>query len=224
MYTGQTVIDLTGAKHDTPDIEAQDDISKNDFATTLSKYDTGERASILHLYIKDFSVPDWDKTLWKPLAKDITKILKSGRDVLVACSGGHGRTGVAISILAHLIDPELVGESPIEWLRKLYCKKVVENQKQIDYIYEVLGLGEPPKELKPAKVPVVSYQTSSPGFAGSLTPSYTPKESYWKGSAHNPPLSSGAYQNVGGITVPVHGGIDTITDEEWGSLMDENFG
>lgn len=222
MYAGDTIIDLTGNKKDQPDIEAQDETARKDFLTTLNKYNTKEAASILHLYIPDFNIPNWDKSLWKPLAKDIVHILKSGRDVLVACAGGHGRTGVAISILAYLIDPALVGNSPITWLRKIYCKKVVESQKQIDYIYEVLELGESPKALKPAKTVTVSSPASSTGW-GSASPGYSYKEGYFKNFPHQP-ITPGAYQNIGGKTVPVSGPLSDIPDEEWDSMMHDHFG
>lgn len=101
----------------------------------------------LALPIPDFGVPKWHREVWNALARDIAWILGSGTSVLVACTGGHGRTGLAVSILSHLFS--VTNGCPITWLRDRYCDGAVETERQARYIYDVLGLGEPPEEVLP---------------------------------------------------------------------------
>jgi hypothetical protein len=208
MYKGDMIIDLTAAKTNSADIEPQDEIARAGFPSLLSHVaeETAE-LGLLHLYIQDFSVPTWNAKLWKPLVVDIKALLRSGTDVLVACAGGHGRTGVAVSIIAHMIDPLLVGNDPITWVREKYCEKIVENDKQIKYIFNTLKLGEPPKGLKPAKEVFVSSSVPSGSYInGKWEPKSAPK------LGPPPPLKQGSYSNIGGVIVSTERGLD---DEAW---------
>ena len=162
IMVGDVVIDLTGNKTLSQDIEAQDKVAAKLFKRTISAEKTGT-AAILHLYIPDGQIPDWDEKVWNILAADVVTILGTGKDILLCCLGGHGRTGIAASILAYLIDPKTVGNSPIEWLREIYCEKVVENRKQVDYIHEVLDLPVAPASLEGSKVWYTPPSKSSSG-------------------------------------------------------------
>ena len=161
IMIGDVIIDLTGNKKLAQDIEPQDKLAAKLFKKTIAA-EKNASAAILHLYIPDGKVPYWDRKIWKILAADVTAILGSGTDILLCCLGGHGRTGIAAAILTHLIDPDMAGENPIQWVRDKYCEKVVENQTQIDYIHEVLGLPKAPESLKGSKSHI-HYTTYSGG-------------------------------------------------------------
>lgn len=73
--------------------------------------------------IDDFSVPSFKAM--DDIIQFISENVKIG-NMLVSCIGGHGRTGTVLSIWAGLHDIE----KPIEYVRKIYCKKAVETVSQ----------------------------------------------------------------------------------------------
>lgn len=99
----------------------------------------------------DGSVPSLDREFWQSLLKDL-KFVSKGKDfkVLVSCQGGHGRTGTALSILYGLCYPEI--ENPIQAVRDMYCKHVVETTTQVGYVGKILN-----KELLAAGTHVPSW-------------------------------------------------------------------
>ena len=164
MMTKMMVIDLTGNKTLQSDIEAKDKLAARAFAGTIKADKQSSSTGILHLYIPDGGVGRFPDETWPILAAEVLEILSKGKDVLVCCMGGHGRTGIAAAIIAYLIDPEMTGSNPVEWVRDKYCKEIVENQSQIDYIWKILGLGDPPAKLKGSKLPYSPGQYRG-GFA-----------------------------------------------------------
>lgn len=124
------------------------------FAGTISRaeaLDKGEPIGVLDFHIPDFGVPEWGAEVWIALAADIEIAIDAGIDVLIACMGGHGRTGMAISILSYLLDIVPKGEDPILWTRNSHCQNAVESDKQIFYVYETLGLPDNPQVKTPKK-------------------------------------------------------------------------
>lgn len=94
----------------------------------------------------DFSVPNnLGKEFWLALIDDIKE--KGIKTVSCQCMGGHGRTGVQLSILMHYLTPEdkrtwsdaadLVME-----VRRRMCEHCVESKSQQTYIAEVCDLPE----------------------------------------------------------------------------------
>jgi protein-tyrosine phosphatase len=92
----------------------------------------------LSLPIKDFGVPPFDYKFWLALARDVQGIIERGESVLIACVGGHGRTGMVAAILLELIDPSVMYD-PIDRVRKNYCEEAVETAGQERYIYTILA-------------------------------------------------------------------------------------
>lgn len=90
---------------------------------------------VLTLDWEDFGVPELDTAWWVRLNDALAKI---DGDVIFYCEGGHGRTGTAMSILAHM-NGWCGRQDPVEWLRAVYCKSVVEAEKQIIYIEKITG-------------------------------------------------------------------------------------
>lgn len=127
---GMVVIDLTGG----------DMIHEHSTGTSMPQvFASIQRLSVdyVSLPITDFAVPrsKFTNRFWRRFATEIDGVLQSGRDVLVCCQGGHGRTGMVVSILAALI----VGiKEPIEWLRSVYCQEAVETENQERYVTAVI--------------------------------------------------------------------------------------
>lgn len=62
----------------------------------------------------------------------VNELLKESNKITVSCTGAHGRTGTMLSIILHLLFPEIT--DPVMWLRNNYCKNAVETFKQIGYL------------------------------------------------------------------------------------------
>ena len=73
--------------------------------------------------IDDFDVPSFE-TMNK-IIEFVAENVKTG-NILTSCIGGHGRTGIVLSIWAGLNGIE----KPIEYVRKIYCEKAVETLSQ----------------------------------------------------------------------------------------------
>lgn len=84
---------------------------------------------------RDYGVPDLSTGDWNKILKAIQK---EGRNVVVACVGGHGRTGTTLAILAGLFGATKT--DPVSWVRKRYCVKAVENIDQEEYVEIITGI------------------------------------------------------------------------------------
>lgn len=133
------VIDLTGTEHKWWDIPvAFDEDSKKFLPFLMRAY-----AGWLSLPFPDYGTPKGMsiKSQWVGMATTIQSILKEGKDVLVACHGGHGRSGLFCSIVGHLLHGNSDGwNSPVEKVRSIHCKDAVETLAQEKYVYDILGL------------------------------------------------------------------------------------
>ena len=71
-----------------------------------------------------------------PVVDGMLRVLKRGGRVHVGCIGGHGRTGLVLSVLMWRL-----GEAdPIKWLRCNYCTKAVESKAQVDWLSREYGM------------------------------------------------------------------------------------
>jgi len=110
--------------------------------------------------IKDFGIPNQRKEDWMNLALDILDLLKDEKSVLIACAGGHGRTGLVGSILGNLLKVPGYDTDPIGTLRASYCKEAIETREQENYVLRMCGLPEkaaPPSSY--TSVPVTTTTT-----------------------------------------------------------------
>ena len=117
---------------------------------------TGDKTPLRHsgnyysIHINDFGVPQWSLFFWESLAMMVYDELKYG-DVLIACQGGHGRSGMVIAILSYLMlnkryirvtNRELLQKDPIVWIRSVHCYEAVETVSQEILVYETcLAMG-----------------------------------------------------------------------------------
>lgn len=87
-------------------------------------------------------IVNWEDGEVAPLSRnDWTNILKEvvsiGKDVLVFCMGGHGRTGTALAILGGLCGA-FNPKNAVASIRKYYCKYAVETKEQEEYVKRIL--------------------------------------------------------------------------------------
>lgn len=137
------VIDLTGTEP--IDVESPfktlNSQAEKSFGKTIAAATVERQLPWLSFKIKDFGTPTIKREVWDVLATDIWKLMSEGSNVLLACAGGHGRTGTAASILCYLLNKE-VGD-PVEYLRNVYCELAVETYEQHKYVNRILDLPEP---------------------------------------------------------------------------------
>jgi hypothetical protein len=134
------VIDLTGNEHKYWDIP----IAFDEVSQAFMPYLAQSYAGWLSLPFPDFGTPKGltTKTQWEGITSTIRGILKEGKDVLVACHGGHGRSGLFCAIVGYLLNsPENRNwKSPVDQLRSIHCSEAVETLAQERYVYDILGL------------------------------------------------------------------------------------
>jgi hypothetical protein len=83
----------------------------------------------------DMGAPSLTLGFWR---EAVRLIRKSKRPVGVCCIGGHGRTGTALAMLAHVMTGGGIGD-PVAWVRKIYCENAVESAAQIEYVRSLTG-------------------------------------------------------------------------------------
>lgn len=141
------VIDLTGLEHKYWDIPiAYDEASKAFLPFLMQAY-----AGWLSLPFPDYGTPAGLKTFeqWQGITKTITKILSEGHDVLVACAGGHGRSGLFCAIVGYILNiaDDPTWASPVEKMRQIHCDEAIETYAQEKFVYDVLGLRIKPQHV-----------------------------------------------------------------------------
>lgn len=135
------VIDLTGTEHKFREKATAFDPVSEAFLPLVQAPDC---KGWLSLPFPDLGTPTNITTYqqWAGISNLIQGILKNGTHVLVACLGGHGRSGIFCAIVGYILgrnsNPEW--ESPVEYLRKIHCLDTVETYKQEEYVYKILGL------------------------------------------------------------------------------------
>jgi len=72
----------------------------------------------------------------------LAETLKGFRRVYIGCGAGIGRTGTALSILAHLHGVVPPSKGPIAWVREVYNKGAVETAQQRRYVAKITGVEE----------------------------------------------------------------------------------
>lgn len=90
----------------------------------------------LMFHISDGHAPKNHET-FTAMVKWLQSQLIAGKKVHIGCIGGHGRTGTVLAALTRVIDPSIT--DAIGYVRKHYCKKAVESQKQVDYLMQQWG-------------------------------------------------------------------------------------
>lgn len=119
----------------------------------------------LRLHVRDGHAPQWDAESAEALATRILWFINRGTDVVIYCQGGHGRTGTVVSAMLPLLVANaqtVLMPNPVSWLRKVYCKEVVESKEQLDWIKKIVagydrGFEFDWSEVEISKAPIVYY-------------------------------------------------------------------
>ncbi len=92
------------------------------------------RIPTLYVPIEDYGIPTVeDMDLIVSFIKYHTS---KGKEVVVSCIGGHGRTGAVLAVWAGLNGVE----NPIEYVREHYCECAVETEEQEEFVEYYLGI------------------------------------------------------------------------------------
>lgn len=138
-YNGNTfVIDLTGDEHkysNTPQAFGTD-------AEKLMQCVSNSHAGWLSLPFPDFQIPKnmTSYQQWYDMAMGIKDILAGDKDVLVACLGGHGRSGLFCAIVGYILNNGAGWDNPVEKIRGIHCSEAIETSPQEQFVYDILGL------------------------------------------------------------------------------------
>lgn len=125
-----------------------------DYAMTFTKrrfpWEVGHE---IRFKITDRDIPTNFEDFNKLVEWTIAMIM-NGQKVHAGCIGGHGRTGLFFSALVKVM---LDQEDATTYVRENYCKKAVESQKQVDWLYDKYGI----QKVKPRDPPVLHSTTNS---------------------------------------------------------------
>ena len=112
-----------------------------------------ETVPTLDLDWPDGLVPFVDAKFWKELVLQLHMRQEGSVDPIVlrvACQGGMGRTGTALSIIYGLLTGS---DDPITHVRKLYSQTAVEQPAQVNYVADMLGKDMPAHVMKETLYP-----------------------------------------------------------------------
>lgn len=79
----------------------------------------------------------WPVEVLKRRALEVCAMLRSGKRVLIACTGGHGRTGTLLAAVIALLCPDFA--DPVGHIREIYCHEAVEGRLQEVAVEAVMG-------------------------------------------------------------------------------------
>jgi len=104
----------------------------------------GDTPTVIEIDWPDYSIPsNLGPSWWKALIQDIKD--NNIKTISTQCMGGHGRTGVQLAILAHLMIPKekhtwTTAAELITWIRGNFCNHAVEAKSQQTYVADVCGI------------------------------------------------------------------------------------
>jgi hypothetical protein len=119
---------------------------------------------VIKMPTKDYDSPPVVSHFWEAFWLDLQDEAKptNGRlKILIACQGGHGRTGTVLTALAHVAGIE--APDLIEWIRTTYCEEAVESKRQVEYL-QAMGV------VTEGKLAAPVLSTWSPAVKGAIIP------------------------------------------------------
>jgi len=125
---------------------------------TAGKKPLRHRGHYYAINIDDFDVPQWSLFFWESIAMTVYEELMHG-DVLIACQGGHGRSGMVTAIVAYMMsnkrhirisERQMLLDDPVAWIRHMHCLNAVETVSQETCVYETCIAFLPNESIKEA--------------------------------------------------------------------------
>jgi len=165
---GMAVIDLTGDRDidQSPVFTALNSSAETAFSNIIELNTTERALPWLSFKVKDFGTPNVKPETWRMLADTVLELTRNGTSVLVCCQGGHGRTGMVVSILCYLMNPS-IGD-PVKYVRSVYCNSAVETYAQHEYVCKMLGLPKPDDIGYKHEYKAANYVTPYAGKGGNV--------------------------------------------------------
>ncbi len=102
------------------------------------KVSIGQAPIIIEIDWPDYNIPNnLGREWWLAFVEDVKS--KGVKSISTQCMGGHGRTGVQLCILAHMLGATSQSDaySLIKWVRERFCEHAVEAKCQQEYIAEM---------------------------------------------------------------------------------------
>ena len=129
LAMGGGVVVGGAARHPPPDADVYVQLET---APTPPLPHDGTPPRVANFKIPNYGVPPMGPTI--NLAEVLGRYLSEGFTIHVGCVGGHGRTGLLIACLRHLVEPGRGDQ--VEWVRENYCRRAVEGRRQEDFVRE----------------------------------------------------------------------------------------
>lgn len=100
-------------------------------------FSKGSRSPRIVLYPwEDWGVPEHPRLFARAIHWLLAEA-RRGREIEIACMGGHGRTGTALACL--LVEQGMTPNRAIGRVRSRYCEEAIESRKQTDFIRSLAG-------------------------------------------------------------------------------------
>ena len=96
----------------------------------LLEHGTHDGGCDVWLPIPDFGVPKLAREHVGSLVQEVFRNLLRGRKVYVGCTGGQGRTGLFLALLAKAWGIA----DPVEYVRRCYVRQAVETREQAQWV------------------------------------------------------------------------------------------
>ncbi len=141
------------------------------------------KGRIIYFPIPDMGVPDKGVKATFDLIKWVSDQLKAGKKIHCGCIGGHGRTGLFFSIL---VNHMLKIKDSTTYVRENYCKKTVESQGQINWLYQNFGI----TKVKPTKGYLGDYMPAGSNYKSSSKNGKSVAKSPYPKSKKAPPTKT----------------------------------
>jgi len=145
---GRKILDSRSSK-----VSALNEQAAETFQATIQRARaTFSEGAWLSMPIFDYDAPSFEPGVLIDLAQDIGRLLRAHKNVLICCTGGHGRTGTILACILGQLRPELVQLNSsiniVDYIRMKYCEHAIENSTQEDFVLDFFGLPIPVRDTK----------------------------------------------------------------------------
>lgn len=121
---------------------------------------------ILKFNHTDQSCPKVPPSYWKTFNKILQAEFPEGGHFIVACAGGHGRTGTVLACIILAACPNMSVADVILFIRKTHCVEAIESATQIKYLLCFRPKEKPTDWMETEMAPVKSYGGGYNGSGG----------------------------------------------------------
>lgn len=117
----------------------------------------------------DQCAPQVPVSYWAAFNATLRAEYPSGGHVIVACVGGHGRTGTVLASIILAANPQCSAADAIKFVRQFHCECAIESAAQVRYLLAFRPEEEPEEWLVEEMRPL-SYQSTKSYGGGYVNP------------------------------------------------------